>query len=86
MRVLAGTNYIIYVYPEDHAPPHCHVRYSDNGIESLVDLYLFDVIEGRAITRKIRAHLKANQELLITSWERLNPAQEQTKSKKSTKE
>lgn len=87
MRVLLEANYTIYVYSEDHAPPHCHVRYTDNGMESLVDLYLLEVMEGRPITKRIRTNLLSNQELLINIWEQLNPTRQDTnKSKKSTKE
>jgi len=54
-------------------------------MESLVDLFLAEVIEGRAITRAIKKHIIKNQILLFEKWEQLNPTPEPTKEQKTKK-
>ena len=73
MRVIKGDNYNVYIYPEDHAPPHCHVRYKDNETESVVGLPLLNLIAGRVIRKNIKQLLKRNLEKLTRAWDTLNP-------------
>lgn len=72
MKVIEGLNYDIYIYPDDHPAPHCHVRFY-NGSESVVGLPLLNHICGTKIDKNVRKELYENIESLINNWEKLNP-------------
>ena len=73
MKLIKGDNYNVYIYPEDHAPPHCHIRYKDNGPESVVGIPLLNLLVGRKITGAITQTLRENLTMLAETWDKLNP-------------
>ncbi|MBN8674281.1 MAG: DUF4160 domain-containing protein [Chitinophagales bacterium] len=73
MRAIKGTNFNVYVYPEDHAPPHCHIRYKGQQAESLVGLPLLNLLAGPVPEKSILKTLQANTKRLMKLWEQLNP-------------
>ena len=72
MKVIEGDNYDVYIYPDDHPPPHCHIRYCDEE-ESVVGLPLLNHLYGIKSIRKVHNELIKNIDLLIDKWEELNP-------------
>jgi len=73
VKVVKGDSYSVYVYPEDHAPPHCHIRYKNDEAESVVGLPLLNLITGKPIPRAVRKALIENINELSKIWEQLNP-------------
>ena len=72
MKVIEGDNYDVYIYPNDHPPPHCHIRYCDEE-ESVVGLPLLNHLNGVKVIRKVHKELINNIILLSEKWEELNP-------------
>jgi hypothetical protein len=73
VRIITKNTYSIYVYPEDHPPPHCHIRYRDKGPESVIGLPILNLLIGRQITKQIKDVLISNLDKLIKAWQELNP-------------
>jgi hypothetical protein len=72
MKVISGNSYDVYIYPDDHPPPHCHIRYSDEK-ESVVGLPLLNHMYGVKVTRKVNKELINDIDFLIDKWVELNP-------------
>lgn len=73
MKVIVGNQFNVYVYPEDHAPPHCHIRYTDNKTESVLGIPLLNHIAGRPVDKGIKDELSKHLKKLLEAWEILNP-------------
>lgn len=73
VKIVKGDSYSVYVYPEDHAPPHCHIRYKNDEAESVVGLPLLNLIAGKPVPRPIRNILSNKIDELTKAWEQLNP-------------
>jgi hypothetical protein len=73
VKIIKGDNFNVYVYPEDHAPPHCHIRYKGNEPESVVGLPLFNLIAGVPVSKPIKKVLRQNINKLTKAWDQLNP-------------
>ena len=71
MRVLAQGDVVVYIYPGDHPPPHCHVRYR-SGKELRVTIPFLDVLTGGRMEKRVRRLLRNNIDLLVQEWENLN--------------
>jgi hypothetical protein len=74
MKVVGNKNYKIYVYPEDHPPPHCHVRFKD-GRDVTVDVPLIEPRYGATISKEVRETIADNMEEICKAWEELNEKQ-----------
>jgi hypothetical protein len=62
----------VYVYFNDHTPPHFHGR--EAGEEVLVTIRDFAVLEGEIPSlRDLIAWGRRNQGLLIAKWNEFNP-------------
>jgi hypothetical protein len=75
-KVLDNGTYRVYVYANDDNPhhlPHCHVYWDGNDHASVVSLPDLVVIAGEALPRAARRFLRANVDLLLAAWQRLNP-------------
>ena len=72
MNVVEKENFKIYVYPEDHPPPHCHVRFKD-GTEISIDLPLIVATYNDVIPKEVYEAVRKNLNKLSSEWERLNP-------------
>ncbi len=71
MKVLQYDNFAVYIY-SDHAPPHCHVRFSD-GDELIIALPSFKTLAGgKNLKRNIKELLMENLDFLCTKWDELN--------------
>ena len=67
---------IIYMYIDDHNPPHFHVEYA--GFKCLVDVLSGCVIEGALPARQLKLVLAWNelhQDELMQNWELAKEAQ-----------
>lgn len=73
MKVIKGDFFNVYVYPEDHAPPHCHVRYKGNKAESIVGIPLLNLLAGPILEKQMKKTLQNNLSKLAQKWEELNP-------------
>ena len=72
-RIHVLDNCAIYVYADDHAPPHFHVRGPDS--DALIDIESLVVSRG-VITRSDYAAAvewaRANRDVLLAKWSKLN--------------
>ena len=72
--VIRSGQFRVTVYANDtdqHSLAHCHVSWT-NGRAS-VDVETLQVIKGARLPRQGRDLLAANRDLLIDTWNRLNP-------------
>ncbi len=75
-KILDNGTYRVYVYGNDsnrHHLPHCHVYWDGNDHASVVGLPDLIVIAGDAVPRRARRLLRANVDVLMAAWRRLNP-------------
>lgn len=63
----------IFVYDNDHPPPHCHLRRSD-GSETRIAIPSLIVMTGPALSKQEKAYLLKRIEELCEKFDRLNPA------------
>ena len=72
MRILEKDGVAVYIYDNEHPPPHCHLVFS-NGEEKIVGLPLLDVWFGKSIKKWIRNYLEENIETLLNTWDEKHP-------------
>lgn len=72
MRVLGSSGFNVYIYDNDHPPPHCHVVYSNNE-KTIVGLPLLQVIYGKPLKKTVRKYLEDNIDALADIWELKHP-------------
>ena len=75
MQIIGNTKFKIYVYPNDHPPPHCHVRYND-GSDVSVDIPLIMPRYGATITKEVEEMIRKNVDKICKAWEMLNEPKE----------
>lgn len=71
MKVVRATNFSLYIYSDDHPPPHCHVRFKD-GSDVSIDIPLIIPRYGATISKEIEEVIEKNLEKLCNVWEQLN--------------
>jgi hypothetical protein len=60
---------VVYMYFDDHAPPHFHAKYNDENV--VIGIDSLDVLEGKMRSRGlklIREWAKLHQEELRDAW------------------
>jgi len=65
-------NYNIYLYYQDHQPPHIHIRYQNKAI-AIMTIDGAIVMEGALpvkIDEEIRRWIISNHQYLLEVWER----------------
>jgi len=66
---------VIWVYANDHPPPHFHILSPD--AEALIEIETFDLYAGEiprgASARKLMEWARANVDQLRAAWNALNP-------------
>lgn len=72
MKIAETEKFKVYIYPDDHPPPHCHVRYK-GGLDISVDMPLIEPRYNARITKDVYDIISLNLENLCSAWERLNP-------------
>ena len=72
MQILSSSGVRVYVYDEDHAPPHCHVVMAD-GTELSVELPLLKEMYGKKLKKNVRKFLEENLDFIADEWEKRNP-------------
>jgi hypothetical protein len=75
-KILDNGKFRVYVYANDDNPhhlPHCHVYWNGDDHASVVSLPDLVVIAGEALPRAARRYLRANVDVLMAAWQRLNP-------------
>ena len=65
----------IYIYAEDHNPPHFHVRSrsGDTVILLIEDLSIDEGSVDRRTLKEARDWASENKELLVSKWQEINP-------------
>lgn len=76
MKIIQEDNFSIYIYKNDHPPPHCHVILSDET-EIVIKLPAIKPMYSKKITRKIKEVVYQNLELLCKEWDKSNPIKEE---------
>ncbi len=71
VKIIGNKIFGVYVYPNDHPPPHCHIRFN-NGSDISVDLPLIVARYGATISKEVKELIENNLEKLCESWEQLN--------------
>lgn len=72
MRVLDSDAFVVYIYDDEHPPPHCHLIFN-NSEEVVVGLPMLNVWYGRSITKKVRRFLEDNIDQLVDTWDSKHP-------------
>ena len=75
-KILDNGKFRVYVYANDDNPhhlPHCHVYWDGDDHASVVSLPDLVVIVGDTLPRAARRYLRANVDVLMAAWRRLNP-------------
>jgi hypothetical protein len=72
MSISGPNGSTVYIYDDEHPPPHCHVVLSDKE-EIVVGLPFLNVMFGGKLTKKMRGFLKANMNQLCDTWEQKHP-------------
>jgi len=68
-----GTAHIkIFVYADDHPPPHCHLLRKD-GTETRVAIPTMIILTGPKLSKKEENLVLDNLDALCDEFERLNP-------------
>lgn len=82
LLVLRNDNYKLYLYHEDHNPPHIHIISKD--IEFSIEINNLKILAGESAYNKLRRearklilkYISDNKEYLQNEWNRLNPSKE----------
>lgn len=72
MKVLSMQGCNIYIYDDEHPPPHCHVIFND-GSETVVGLPFLDCWYGKTLKKKLKRFLEEHIDQLIDVWENKHP-------------
>lgn len=72
MRVIDADGFAVYIYDDEHPPPHCHVIYN-NEDEVVISLPFLEVLYGKKIKRRVRRVLENNLDLLLDTWDDKHP-------------
>lgn len=72
VRVFGNKDFGVFVYKNDHPPPHCHVRFGDKS-EVCITIPLIQPLHGAEISRVIREEIENHLDLLVGTWDKLNP-------------
>ena len=68
MRILTSNGFAVYIYDDEHPPPHCHVIFN-NDDEVVVGLPFLECWYGKTITKKVKRYLEDNLEILLETWD-----------------
>lgn len=75
-----GTEHVkIFVYADDHPPPHCHVI--RRGIETRVTVPALLILSGPKLNRMEESMILDQIELLCAEFDKLNPVKHKRRSK-----
>jgi hypothetical protein len=72
MRVLDSECFAVYIYDDEHPPPHCHLIFN-NGDEVVVGLPMLDAWYGKALKKRVRKVLEENLDQLADAWDSKHP-------------
>jgi hypothetical protein len=73
-KILDNGTFRVYIYANDDNPHHLpHVYWDGDDQASVVSLPDIGVIAGAALPRAARRFLRANVDVLVAAWRRLNP-------------
>ncbi len=64
---------IIYMFADDHLPPHFHVKYAEN--EATINIETAEIIKGFVSTKQLRlvqAWVEIHRDELLHNYETLN--------------
>ena len=71
MKVTENGRFGVYVYANEHPPPHCHLRYG-NGDDISVLLPTMVPMYGAVIDKKDKEFLVKNIKIITDAWEKYN--------------
>jgi Domain of unknown function (DUF4160) len=73
-RIVTIANIAIFIYADDHNPPHFHAIDGDASVIIVIaDLSVYAGAIGKRKLKTVLAWAVKNQTLLQTEWDRLNP-------------
>lgn len=72
MKVLSDSNFKVYVYANDHPPPHCHVVFTD-GTSISVNIPLIKPMYGATISKEVKNAIEEVLDTICDAWDSLNP-------------
>jgi hypothetical protein len=72
MKILDGDGFAVYIYDNEHPPPHCHIIYA-NKRKVVAGLPLLNGMYGTTVDRLLKKYLTENLELLTETWESKHP-------------
>ena len=72
MRVLSKDGFSVYIYDDEHPPPHCHVIFKNND-EVVIGLPFLNTKYGKTITKKVKHFLEDNIDVLLDAWDDKHP-------------
>ncbi len=75
MKIIGNDKVNVYVYRNDHPPPHCHVRLR-NGSEISIDIPLIKPRYGQRITGEIKEIIEEHLDEICEAWDELHPKRE----------
>lgn len=73
-RLHAIGKVIVYIYANDHLPPHFHVIHPD--FEALIEIETLKLLAGslsRVARKPVMKWARENREALVAEWNRINP-------------
>ena len=85
MRIFGNKFFSVFVYKNDHPPPHCHVRFGDRS-DVCVTIPLIEPMYGAEISREVREEIENNLEELMETWDKFNPKRQKELSNKEDKQ
>ena len=72
-RVAQDGGFSVYVYANEHNPPHCHLYWNAGEKEALIDLRTFEVIEGDAVSKRGARIISKRIQEIREVWNQLHP-------------
>ena len=72
MKVFGNTKFKVYIYKNDHLPPHCHVRFAD-GSEVRVMIPLVEPMDGSTISKEVSEAIVNKLNSLTRIWDKFHP-------------
>ncbi len=70
--IVRDGTYRVYVYANDHNPPHCHVFWDGYKV-AVVNLLPVSHSQGDRLPRRGVELVRANVDELLAAWQELNP-------------
>ena len=71
--IVRDGSFSVYVYANDHAPPHCHVLWEAGEKVAVVNLNSLSLIAGHRVPQAGMRLVRNHRAELLDAWNDLNP-------------